>query len=198
MKPPCLCAVWWPGTSVSEPGSELLSSQKEAQWSLPACPTRAGDIRGNLSLSCSSFCEMSAGSWIPFGIYPGASFRPRMLTLDLGSLPLQGASMFPRGPWNILHPVHSRHQPSLALDTKDKKLLCIMALCKNEKKQKEERRPLSHQSGPPHIQTTQEPQALVGLKVLALEETEWSLGDGQKPAGLLACHHGYSAPPWYS
>lgn len=73
-----------------------------------------------------------------------------------------------------------------------------MALCKNEKKQKEERRPLSHQSGPPHIQTTQEPQALVGLEVLALEETEWSLGDGQKPAGLLACHHGYSAPPWYS
>lgn len=51
---------------------------------------------------------------------------------------------------------------------------------------------------PPHIQTTQEPQALVGLKVLALEETEWSLGAGQKPAGLLACHHGYSAPPWYS
>lgn len=72
-----------------------------------------------------------------------------------------------------------------------------MALCKNEKKQKE-RRPLSHQGGPPRVQTTQEPQALVGLKVLALEETGWPLGDVQKPAGLLGCHQGYSAPPWYS
>lgn len=26
----------------------------------------------------------------------------------------------------------------------------------------------------------------MGLKVLALEETEWSLGDGQKPPGLLS------------
>lgn len=59
-----------------------------------------------------------------------------------------------------------------------------MALCKNEKKQKEERRPLSHQSGPPRVQTTQEPQALVGLKVLALEETGGHL---VMVRSLLAC-----------
>lgn len=94
VKPPCVCVGGQ--APVSDPGSELLRSQKERQWTLPACPTTTVDIFGNLCQSCSSFCKMSAGSWTSLCTYPRASFRLRMLSLDLGSLPLRGGGcMFP-------------------------------------------------------------------------------------------------------
>lgn len=101
--------------------SELLSSQKERQWSHSACPTRAGDIFGNLSLSHPFSCKISPGSRTPFCTYPKASFRQRMQTQGLGPLPLWGRSMTSTvGLWYIPHPIQPCHQSSLALNTKDK------------------------------------------------------------------------------
>lgn len=65
MKLPCV-TVW-----VAR--SELLTSQKERQWSHPTCPTTAGNIFKSLSLSHSSSCKMSPGSWTPLCTYPKAS-----------------------------------------------------------------------------------------------------------------------------
>lgn len=91
--------------------SELLSSQKERQWSHSVCPTRAGDIFGNLSLSHPFSCKISPGSRTPFCTYPKASFRQRMQTQGLGPLPLWGRSMTSTlGLWYMPSP-HSALSP---------------------------------------------------------------------------------------
>lgn len=104
----CVCCVGGQAPLFLTPESELLSSQKERQWSLPACSTRAGNIFGNLRLSELFILLQNVSRFLDTILHLSQGI---LQTKDADSGPwllttAGGALCSPIGLWNMPHPVH--------------------------------------------------------------------------------------------